>query len=175
MDTRMIGRLGVLPALALAVGLLAPAPAVGHAPLASTSPADGEELTSPPDEVVMVFDGELNPDGSGFVVTDADGTEVGTGEVDLDVAERNEIRGAVDISEPGDYTVGWTSSADDGHPEEGTFSFSVVNPDGAGGSRGTPNTAALAPAGPHPVVVAGMVLLGLSAVAGIRMLGIARA
>jgi methionine-rich copper-binding protein CopC len=175
MDTRLIGRLGVLPALAFAVALVAPAPAAAHAPLASTTPADGEELTSPPEEVVMVFDGELDPDGSGFVVTDADGTEVGTGDVDLDIAQRNEIRGLVDITDPGDYTVAWTSAAADGHPEEGTFTFSVVDPDAAGGSQGTPNTAALAPPGPHPLVLAGMVLLGLAAMAGIRTLSIARA
>ncbi len=175
MDTRMSGRLGVLPALALALALLAPAPAAAHAPLASTTPADGEELTSPPDEVVMIFDGELDPESSGFVVTDADGTEVGTGEVDLDVAERNEIRGAVDITDPGDYTVAWTSAAADGHPEEGTFSFSVVDPDGAGGSQDSPNTAAPAPAGPHPLVVAGMMLLVLAAISGHRTMGIARA
>lgn len=175
MDARMIRRIGVLPALGLAVALLTPAPVAAHAPLASTSPTDGEELTSPPDEVVMTFDGELDPEASGFVVTDAEGTEVGTGEVNLDVAERNEIRGAVDIADPGEYTVSWRSAAADGHPEDGTFTFSVVGPDATGGTQDAPNTALPAPPGPHPVVLAGLALLGMAILAGIRILATARA
>jgi hypothetical protein len=171
----MIGRLGVLPALALAVALLAPAPVAAHASLTSTTPADGEELTSPPDEVVMTFDGELDPEGSGFVVTDADGTEVGAGEVDLEVAERNEMRGVVDVSGPGAYTVAWTSAAADGHPEEGTFTFSVVDPDAAAGGQDTPNTALPAQPGLHPFVLAGLALLAMAALGGIRTVAATRA
>lgn len=175
MDARMIRRLAVLPALALAVALLAPAPVLAHAGLTSTTPADGEELTSPPDEVVMTFDGELDPEGSGFVVTDADGTEVGAGEVDLEVAERSEMRGAVDISAPGEYTVAWTSAAADGHPEEGTFSFTVVDQDADGEAQGTPNTAVAEPAGRDLVMLAGVALLVMAAVAGIRTMAFPRA
>lgn len=174
MDARVIRRMSLLPALTLAAALMAPAEVAAHAELASTSPADGDELTTPPDEVVMTFDGELDPENSHFVVTDAGGAEVGTGEVDLDVAERNEMRGAVDITEPGDYTVAWTSAAADGHPEEGTFSFSVRSPDAAGGDQDTPNTAT-APSGPHPLALAGLALLGMAAVAAVRTVARVRA
>lgn len=174
MDARMIRRLVALPALALAIALFAPAPVAAHAELSSTTPTDGEELTTPPDEVVMTFGGELDPEGSSFVVTDADGVEVGTGEVDLDVAERNEMRGAVDITEPGEYTVAWTSAAADGHPEEGTFTFTVVDADGTGDTGDTPNTAVPTPPGPHPLTLAGVALLGMAAIAGIRTVATAR-
>jgi hypothetical protein len=122
----------------------------------------------------MTFGGELDPEGSSFVVTDADGIEVGTGEVDLDVAERDEMRGAVDITEPGEYTVAWSSAAADGHPEEGTFTFTVVDPGATGGTQGTPDTALPVPAGPHPLVLAGPALLGMAAIAGVRTVANAR-
>ena len=167
MDRRVTLRMGLLPILALALALLSPASAAAHAELTSTSPADGEELADPPDEVVMTFGGELDPDGSGFVVTDADGVEVGTGAVDLEVAERNELRGAVDITGPGEYTVSWTSAAADGHPEEGTFTFTVVAPEESPTSDGTPDTAAAGTV-PHPLALLGFALLALSALLGVR-------
>jgi copper resistance protein C len=173
MDARMIRRMSLLPVLALGVALTVPAPAAAHAELTSTSPADGEELTTPPTQVVMTFGGELDPTGSGFVVTDAGGAEVGTGEVDLDVAERNVIRGPVDITRPGEYTVAWSSTAADGHPEEGSFRFSVTDANAAGNGD-TPNTAVAARPGPHPLVLAGLALLAVAALAGARAVATAR-
>lgn len=175
MDARMIRRLGALSALGLAIALLVPAPVVAHTELTSTTPAHGDELTTPPEEVVMTFSGELDPEGSHFVVTDAAGVEVGAGEVDLDVAERNEMRGAVDIGEPGEYTVAWSSVAADGHPEDGTFTFSILDPDAGGGTEETPDTAVPAPSGPDPLVLAGLALLGMAVLAGARAVAPTRA
>ncbi len=174
MDRRVMLRMGLLPTLAFAIALLFPASAAAHAELTSTNPADGDELTGPPDEVVMTFGGELDPEGSGFVVTDANGTEVGTGAVDLEVAERNEMRGAVDITGPGEYTVSWTSAAADGHPEEGSFTFSVAAPDESPGSGETPDTAASASSVPSAPVVIGWALLALGVLLGVRATTAAR-
>lgn len=170
----MIRRDIATPALALFAVLALAAPVAAHAELESTSPADGEELTTPPTEVVMTFGGELDPDGSGFTVTAEDGTEVGTGSVDLQVADRNVIRGAVDITEPGVFTVSWTSQAADGHPEEGTFTFTVLAEEADAGSQDTPDTA-VPTTGPSPMLVAGLILLSAAILVGGRRLATARA
>ena len=150
--------LGTLVALLV----VASGPVAAHAELATTSPEDGAELDAAPDEVVLVFDGELDPESSGFVVTDAGGAEVGRGEVDLEVAERNELRGPVDIDGPGEYTVSWSIAAADGHPGEGSYTFTVRHPQ-------APDTS-LPGAGPGPLVLLGSaLLLAGSLLAAVRM------
>jgi len=81
----------------------------------------------------------LDPDGSSFTVTDATGAKVGSGMVDLSVADRNVLAGRVAITRPGLYAVKWTSLSTDGDTETGAFRFSVgtIPPPGADGS---PNT-----------------------------------
>lgn len=152
--------LRALAVLALATLVIGPAPVAAHAELVSTTPADGDELDAPPDEVVMVFDGELDPEASGFTVTDPSGAEVGAGEVDLEVADRNEMRGAVESAEPGEYTVTWTAVAADGHESEGAFGFTV---------GGEPSTAGPNPDTALPVPTPGAAQLAgvLAIVAGI--------
>ena len=136
-------------ALALAV---APAAVLAHTELTASDPADGSVLTEVPTEVVLTFSGEVAEDGS-FTVTDADGAAVGEGSVDLDVAERNVLRGDVTISEPGTYTVAYSVAARDGHPTEGQLTF-TYDPEGA---ASTPDTAVPAPS-PAGSVAAGLVL-----------------
>lgn len=148
-------RLAISMALALMTAA-APIAAFAHAGLVSSTPAADVELATPPDEVALVFGGELSPDGTGFTVTDADGTVVGEGELDLTVADRNEVRGAVRIREPGTYTVEWTSVAADGHQETGDYAFTFA--------MHAPDTAArpaddVPPLGPILLVIA--VAIGL--------------
>jgi methionine-rich copper-binding protein CopC len=143
-------------ATALAATLVAPTVVLAHADLVSTSPADGENLDEAPTEVVMVFAGEIDPDGSGFTVTDGDGNVVGEGAADLEVAERNEMRGAVDIDESGVFSVTWTSVAADGFVANGTFRF------GYQADPAAPNTAT-SPPGDSQLIVAGVALLILAA------------
>ena len=98
------------------VALLAlPAVVSAHVELISSSPEAGANLDSAPTEVTVTFDDEVDPDHSSFTVTDADGNEVGSGEVDLTVADRNVLRGDVTISDPGVYTVNYTVAGVDGH------------------------------------------------------------
>jgi len=114
----------ILAGAAMVAALLAmPATALGHVELVSSSPAAGENLVIPPTEVTVTFDEELDPGTSSFAVTDPDGHEVGSGEVDLTVADRNILTGDVTITDPGVYTVGYSVAGIDGHEIEGTFSF----------------------------------------------------
>jgi methionine-rich copper-binding protein CopC len=109
--------------ITLAAAMVLPATAMAHADLASASPADGDDLEQAPDEVRLAFTEELDPDGSEFVVTDAAGDEVGRGEVDLDVADRNELSGSVTIRDPGLHTVAWSVISSDGHEASGSYTF----------------------------------------------------
>lgn len=116
------------------VMLAAPAAVAAHAELIGSDPADGAVIAEPPAEVALTFDSDLDPDGSTFTVTDASGAIVGAGEVDLDVAQRNVLRGKIDAGKDGAYEVRWTAVSIDGHIEEGTLRFTV-------GSAPAPNTA----------------------------------
>jgi methionine-rich copper-binding protein CopC len=135
-----------LPATILAVSVCAlPAMAFGHAEFVGSDPADGEVVEEPPTEVVITFEGELRPDGSGFRVA-GPGGEAGIGAVDLEVADRNVLRGAVSIAEPGIYTVKWTVIAEDGDEQIGDLSFTVASGD-------VPETAIPTPIGPMRLAV----------------------
>lgn len=110
--------------------------------------------------MVLTFGGELDPDRSSVAVTDAAGNEVGSGEVDLDVAERNVLRAEVSIDADGRYDVTWTAVAADGHPESGKYGFTVGDL-----SSVAPNTAMPAP---NEVVAAGITLILVAGLVSMR-------
>lgn len=154
----------LLAVLAALVALAAPSAVAAHAELVSSTPAPGDMLDAPPAEVVLVFDDELDPTASGFTVTDADGSEVGSGEVDLDVAERNELRGAIDVAASGSYTVTWNVTGEDGHAVDGAFAFEVRAADGDSAGVVQPDTAMAQPADSGPLVIIGVILVLVAAV-----------
>jgi methionine-rich copper-binding protein CopC len=165
----------LLAALVASLVLAAvPAVASAHVHLVSTSPESRASLDDAPDEVTLTFDGELDPAASGFTVHGQGGVEVGSGEVDLDVADRNVLRGAVTITEPGVYTVEWTVLGTDGHEITGSFSFGYATdeeiPEGEGDDHGqeSPDTAVAASRGLTPVTVMGMLLIALAGVTSVR-------
>ncbi|HEX2194776.1 MAG TPA: copper resistance CopC family protein [Candidatus Limnocylindria bacterium] len=168
------------PLLATILGLLlaaVPMAAAAHAHLVSSSPEAGENLEEAPTEVTITFDDELEPEGSGFTVHDHDGAEVGSGEVDLQVAERNVLRGDVSISEPGVYTVEWTVIASDGDETSGSFAFGYatdeeIPTDGNGDGHENPDTAMAAPQSPaRPLATfAGVLLLAVAGALAVRRL-----
>jgi copper resistance protein C len=166
----------LLISLTTAALLAIPASASAHVELISSSPEAGANLDSAPTEVTVTFDDELDPDHSTFTVTDADGNEAGSGEVDLTVADRNVMRGAISISDPGVYTVSYTVAGLDGHEIEGTFSFGyntdATIPEPTGGEHDEGPDTALQYGQPSPLPVVGVLLIGLGAVLGVRRLGL---
>ena len=136
--------------------------ALAHSGLVSSSPPADAVLTVPPEEVLLTFAGELGPDGTGFSVTDANGTIVGEGELDLTVADRDEVRGDVHAAEPGTFTVAWTSVAADGHAEAGEFTFTVAS----AGATETPDTALMPRDG--PMAALGLALVAVGAAVALR-------
>lgn len=155
-------------AVALVAGfalVLAPPTAEAHSSLVASDPPAGANLDEPPAEIVLTFDGELDP-ASGFTVADAEGDEVAVGGLDLDVAERNVLRGDVDLAGPGVFTVSWTAVSIDGHAETGSYAFGYrADPGEAEADRDeghespTPDTALPAQPVVRPFPLVGLLLL----------------
>jgi methionine-rich copper-binding protein CopC len=160
----VIGATGVAAAvLALLAAAAQPAVMLAHAELISSVPANRAQLDAAPAAVSLVFDRELLPDGTGFVVNDGGGRTVGEGALDLTVPDRNEIRGAVTILGSGTFTVAWTAVAGDGHAESGRLSFTVR----ASASGAAPDTA-IAASKVDPASLTGGLLLVLATAHALR-------
>jgi len=150
-----------------------PAAVAAHAELETSTPAAGANLNAAPTTVTLNFSEGLKPDASSFTVKDADGNEVGSGDVDLNVADRNVMTGDVTITDPGVYTVTYSVIAEDGHASGGTFSFGYKATESIPGSttHEDPDTAMSRPSTPIPVL-AGWLLVALAGVVGLRRLAL---
>lgn len=128
--TRVYGRTLIWALVALlGLGLTLFGTARAHAELVESTPADGETRDQAPDTVVARFSEEVVADGSSLVVTDADGNVVDQGDSRLDTSDAQRTTLVVSLRDDlgsGTYTVAWTAVAADGHPQTGTFSFTVA-------------------------------------------------
>jgi copper transport protein len=109
--------------IALAVALLAPATAWGHASLVRTVPANGSVLARPPAAVRVVFDDTVTT-GPGIAAIRNGGRTI--------LAGGPRIEGGRTLVVPlrsrlpdGDYSVRWSVVSDDGHLESGVIAFAV--------------------------------------------------
>ncbi len=151
--------------LAAAVTFMAPAVAAAHADLINADPSADAVLDTPPFEVVLTFDKEI--DGS-LVVVDAAGTEVGSGELDLNVADRNVLRGTFGIQDRGQYTVRWSvTDVSDGDTTDGELTFTVGSGASTGGET-APDTAVIRANRSAGATALGMVVLAAAAVLAMR-------
>ena len=144
---------------------LVPAVASAHTDLSSSDPADGSTVTEAPTEVVLTFEGEIGEDSS-FAVTGPSGHEVGSGELDLDVADRNVLRGDVTVEDVGEYLVAYSIIGEDGDPIEGEVTF-TFDPDGTATS-GSPNTAMAVSGGLNVALLSGVALIATAFVLATR-------
>lgn len=124
---------------ALAAGsLLGMNPAAAHDELVSTNPTDGATLTEAPASLELTYSGDImDVDGANQVrVTNAAGESVTDGdpEVDGTVVTQDLATAAADDT----YTVTWRVVSSDGHPIQGTFTYTV----GQGGSTTSATTQA---------------------------------
>lgn len=111
---------------ALAAGsLLGMNPAAAHDELVSTNPTDGATLTEAPASLELTYSGDImDVDGANQVrVTNAAGESVTDGdpEVDGTVVTQDLATAAADDT----YTVTWRVVSSDGHPIQGTFTYTV--------------------------------------------------
>ncbi|MEU2610247.1 copper resistance CopC family protein [Micromonospora sp. NPDC007271] len=117
----------VAAALAGLAVLLAPAsPAAAHNSLLTANPAKNARLAAPPAQITLKFLQKLDPAFTTIVLSDADQRKVSTSEPAV-----TGTTGTVTISEPlanGSYTVAYRVVSADGHPVQGSYSFTVADP-----------------------------------------------
>ncbi len=113
--------------LAAALILIPAMRASAHDSLISSDPAADSTVDALPDEVSLTFSAALieAPNSTAIVVTDADGKSLGDGDAEITgaiVTQKLRTEGAA----PGEYTVLWQVVSSDGHPTDGTFTFTVA-------------------------------------------------
>lgn len=107
--------------LAAALGIVVPAaPAAAHTELKSTAPAAKSTTTKPVTEVTLTFTGLIKKPGTTVAVTGPDKTSYSAGAAE--VLDKT-ITQKVDGLAVGVITVTWRTSAADGHPMQGSFTF----------------------------------------------------
>lgn len=158
---------GVVGALAV-LGTLVPASAAfAHDQLVSSSPAEGERLSTPPTEVSLEFlDGILDI-GAIVVVADAAGRDWAAAEPRI---SGREVHVPLDGTlPPAGYEVRWRVVSADGHPISGLIPFTVGDGEvdnsvvsGGGAPASSPDSAATVEGEGLPDVVR----IGLLAVGG---------
>lgn len=147
---RWFRRLVLVLAVAACSVVLA-APAQAHDVLESSDPANGSSVPAVPGRIGLTFDHTPMGIGSVIQVLDGTGTDQADGAVTI---VDNHVTQAVKAGAPaGKYTVIWRVASSDGHPIEGTFTFTA----GSGNSGASPSAAAAAGAGGTPagVIIAG--------------------
>jgi len=131
-------RVAGAPSAVLALTVLAgTAPAQAHDALASTSPAEGQTITTNPGKVSITLNNPPNTQlkGSNIIkVTAPDGHVVSTGDLAVDGAT---LSTEADIDHPGKHTVQWRAVSADGHPIEGSFTFTFAGADEHASSEAT--------------------------------------
>lgn len=100
---------------------------LGHAELATVTPADKSSITAPPSEIVMTFTEPLKPANSSVKLVNANDKVVVEGST-VDAGDPKTMRLAVPVDlGVGTYTVRWTSaSALDGDLDHGTTTFTYA-------------------------------------------------
>jgi methionine-rich copper-binding protein CopC len=101
-----------------------------HANLDSSDPPKDARLAQAPAAMTLRFTQGLKPDGSFVQVAGADGVNR-VSAFTFDPADAKVMRATLQPLQPGVYTVKYQSlSADDDDYHDGTYQFTVLNPDG---------------------------------------------
>ncbi|WP_018333081.1 copper resistance CopC family protein [Actinomycetospora chiangmaiensis] len=141
------------PALVAAlIGLLAlvgAGPALAHAVLESSDPADGSSVATAPSRITLTFDEAPTPDTATITVVGPDGTtHYESGAPTSDGAKVSV--GVAPLGAAGKYEIGYRVVSDDGHPVSGALSFTLTTPGPAAAAATT--SSAAAPASTAPAV-----------------------
>ena len=125
----------------LAVLIMLPLPsAQAHAELVSSNPVAGAHLDALPTQVEVTFDGNLLNIGSAnpnvLIVKDPQGVQIDAKNSHVSGAKLSV--GVNPVTATGDFTVSWRVVSGDGHPEEGSYQFTVGQ--AIASARPTPST-----------------------------------
>lgn len=112
--------------VALLLGLLMVAPvATAHDVLTESNPADGDALEEAPAEIVLTFNNDPLDMGNALTLADDSGATVA--EVEGAANGRDVVFDLSGTEIPaGELTANWRVVSSDGHPIEGTLTFSVA-------------------------------------------------
>lgn len=125
--------------------LLGMNPAAAHDELVSTNPADGATLTEAPASLELTYSGDImDVDGANQVrVTNAAGESVTDGAADIDGKVVTQDLATADADDT--YTVTWRVVSSDGHPIQGTFTYTVGQGSSSASSTAAATTGAAEP------------------------------
>jgi copper resistance protein C len=113
-------------ALVLMLPLLAvPCAARAHAYPDHADPKVGSTIPSPPRQVRIWFDSDLEPAFSSIAVHGPGGATVDDGHGRVDGSDRRLLEVNVPQLAPGTYRVTWNVVAKDGHRTSGDFTFTI--------------------------------------------------
>lgn len=98
--------------------------ALAHTTLIGSDPADGAVLTAAPTTVTLTFDDPLADFEPVLTVTGPDGVTYQSGSPTVDGTRLSNAVNALPVA--GTYTVAYRVVSDDGHPVEGTVSFTLA-------------------------------------------------
>ncbi|MDN6177200.1 MAG: copper resistance protein CopC, partial [Micrococcaceae bacterium] len=132
--TRAAGLLAVL-----LLALLGPIGAASaHDQLISNDPGSGSTVEAMPQKIVLTYNNTPIAIGSEIRVEDDAGTNWAAGPAK--VTDRDVEQAIQDGTPAGEYTVKWRVVSSDGHPIQGTFTFTTTS--GAPEGAATPSAAA---------------------------------
>jgi copper transport protein len=138
----------LLAALTAAWLLLACAPALAHANLVEASPAQGSEVSKPPERIELRFSEPVDAEFDPVVVRAAGGARVDAHDARVDPDDARVVLAGLQRVSEGSYTVKWRVTSIDGHVVEGRYAFAVVaagkdrSPSEDAGERDTSSEAA---------------------------------
>ena len=164
-------RLAALLGLSAVWLLLLGGPALAHARLVETYPADGDTLAEPPEQVQLLFSEPIEAEFDPIKVQDQGGNRVD--EDDARIAPSNRRLLVADLLEElpeGSYIAEWRVTSADGHPVSGAYGFAVdASAADVGGAAGEPIEQIERSAGQEEVGSAGhylhFIVLGFGALA----------
>lgn len=151
--------------------------AFAHASLVQANPAPNSFLAKAPAQVSLLFAESVDEKASHIQVLDAQGHPIaGAGAITFGTND-HEMTLPLPTLKPGIYNVTWSNvSRVDGHALEGSYPFTVLNPDGSVPSgvnqvHGSSSSGDIAPSA-DGVAVRALSLLGLAVVAGMALLSL---
>ncbi len=117
--------------------LMSCGPALAHARLTQTYPADGDALTEPPGQVQLLFNEPVEAEFDPIRVYGQEGGRVDEDDARVSSDDRRLLVADLGELPEGSYTVEWRITSADGHPINEAFEF-VVNASAAGTEAGSP-------------------------------------
>jgi methionine-rich copper-binding protein CopC len=180
--TRTALRLLAASVAACVALLLGAAPAFAHTRLESSNPTDKSSVDVAPESVSLTFNENISAEFATISVVGPDGTNYQSGQVS---AAGGQVSTAVSPLGPaGIYQIGYRVVSDDGHPVQGTVSFTLTAPGPAVAAPTTAPAAAAptaAPVAPQasstpsggapiwPWLVGAVILVAAGAVVALRL------